>query len=111
MTKGESLTEINFPRLQTLPDYITQKLAGGNHGKLFREPNYDCLLYAQDAKALNLLVKSLKQWWSRFRMQNGAWMWIECDYGWDSPDRQCSFHDRAHDQLMAKVKSIEDTEG
>jgi hypothetical protein len=111
MAKGESLTEINFLRVQTLLDYIKQKLAGGNFRKLFREANDDCLLYAKHAKPLDLLVKSLEQRWRRRRMQHGARMWIECDHCWDSADRACPFNDRAHDQLVAEVQSIEDTEG
>ena len=44
-------------------------------------------------------------------MQHGARMWIECDDCWDRPDRVCPLNDRAHDQLVAEVQSIEDTEG
>src|ERR1700738_3557741 len=110
MAKGESLTEINLLRLQTLLDYIKQKFARGNSRKLLREANDDCLLYAQHAKPLNLLIESLEQRWRRLRMQHGARMWIERDHGWDSPDCACSFDDRAHDQLVAEVQSIEDTE-
>jgi hypothetical protein len=111
MAKGESLTEINFLRVQTLLDYIKQKSAGGNFRKLVREANDDCLLYAKDAKPLDLLVESLEQRWRRRRMQHGPRMGIECDDCWDSPDRACPFNDRAHDQLVAEVQSIEDPEG
>ena len=60
VTKREPLPQINLFRMQTIDDYIAEKISSTNPRKLFRETHHDRLFDSKHTKAFDLLVERLK---------------------------------------------------
>ena len=69
--------------------------------------NYDGLLNSQHAERFDLLIEGLQQWRSGFRMQHGARMRLERDYGRHSAGCARAFDYRLHNELMAEMQTVE----
>jgi hypothetical protein len=50
--------------MQSILHDFSQELIGLNGGKLFCEPNHDCLFDTEHSKGLDLLIECLQKRWS-----------------------------------------------
>ena len=110
MTESKTAAEIDVPGMQPIGDHVAQEIFGANLGERFVEMNDDRLFDSQNAEGFDFLIESLQEWRRRFRMQDGARVRLERNYGWDSADRVCAFDDRLHNELMAQMKAVEHAE-
>ena len=63
--------------------------------------------YSEHPERFDLLIESLQQWWRGFGMQHLAGMRLESNYGRHGADGAGALDHRLHDQLMAKMQTIE----
>jgi hypothetical protein len=110
VTKREATAKINFFCVQSILDNVAKKILRSSLRKTLIETDYDRLLNTEHAKPFNFLIESLQERWRRFGMQHRARVGIESYHSRDRAGLAGSFHYRAHDQLVAQVKTIKHTE-
>src|SRR5712692_4142170 len=110
MAEGKAATEINFLRVQTIDDRVTQEIFSANLSEGLIKVNDDGLFDTEYAERFDLLIERLQKRRRGFRMQHRAWMRLESNHGRHGADSARSLDHRLHDQLMTKMQTVEHAE-